>query len=114
MGRTLGFLARIMQDGWSPSPRGVAVDEKSAVLVESDGTATVVGSGRGAYFLQPTRKPDVCRKNQPLTFQKISVYHAPAGAHFHLVSWQGAGGTSYFVSVEKGKIESTRPDSAIY
>src|SRR5580698_901266 len=38
MGRTLGFLARIMQDGWSKSPREVAIDEKSAVLVEADGT----------------------------------------------------------------------------
>ena len=37
MGRTLGFLARIMQDGWSKSPREVAIDEKSAVLVEPDG-----------------------------------------------------------------------------
>src|SRR5208283_4112715 len=34
MGRTLGFLARVMQDGWSNSPREIAIDEKSAVLVE--------------------------------------------------------------------------------
>src|SRR5208283_3329619 len=33
MGRTLGFLARIVKDGWSSSPREVAIDEKSAVLV---------------------------------------------------------------------------------
>ena len=54
MGRTLGFLARIMKDGWSSSPREVAVDEKSAVLVEADGKARVVGTGKGAYFLRPT------------------------------------------------------------
>ena len=39
MGRSLGFLARIVKDGWSRSPREVAIDEKSAVLVESDGKA---------------------------------------------------------------------------
>ncbi len=37
MGRTLGFLARLVQDGWSKAPREVAIDEKSAVLVEPDG-----------------------------------------------------------------------------
>ena len=31
MGRTLGFLARLVQDGWSKAPREVAIDEKSAV-----------------------------------------------------------------------------------
>ena len=50
MGRTLGFLARIIKDGWSATPREVAIDEKSAVLVEADGKATVVGTGKGRIF----------------------------------------------------------------
>ena len=81
MGRTLGFLSRIMQDGWSQSPREVAIDEKSAVLVEPDGKGTVMGSGKGAYFLRPTQKPQTCKRGEPLTFQKISVYRVPAGGH---------------------------------
>jgi len=114
MGRTLGFLARIMQEGWSKSPREVAVDEKSAVLVEPDGKGTVVGNGKGAYFLRPTRKPDVCKKDQPLTFRKVSVYRAAAGAHFDMVRWKGSGGTAYFLSVEDGKIASTQADRSVY
>jgi cyanophycinase-like exopeptidase len=114
MGRTLGFLARIMQDGWSQSPREVAVDEKSAVLVEADGKGTVVGSGKGAYFLRPKHKPDVCEKDQPLTFRKVQVYKAPAGAHFDLARWKGSGGTSYFLSVESGRIESTQDGGGVY
>ncbi|MGC2611724.1 MAG: cyanophycinase [Candidatus Sulfotelmatobacter sp.] len=114
MGRTLGFLARIMKDGWSKSPREVAIDEKSAVLVESDGEGTVVGSGKGAYFLRPMRKPDVCKKDQPLTFRNISVYRGPTGANFDLVHWKGTGGIPYFLSVEKGKIESTQSDKSVY
>ena len=47
MGRTLVFLSRLVQDGWSKAPREVAIDEKSAVLVEPDGKGTVVGSGKG-------------------------------------------------------------------
>jgi len=114
MGRTLVFLARIMQDGWSKAPREVAIDEKSAVLVEGDGKAVVVGSGRGAYFLRPTQEPDVCQKQLPLSFHGISVYKAPAGAHFDLSSWTGAGGATYVLSVERGVIHSTQPNGAVY
>jgi cyanophycinase len=114
MGRTLGFLARIMQDGWSESPHEVAIDEKSAVLVEPDGKGTIVGNGKGAYFLHPTQPPDVCKSGEPLTFRKISVYKVPAGGHFELALWTGDGGTAYSLSVENGKIESTQPNRAIY
>jgi cyanophycinase-like exopeptidase len=89
MGRTLGFLARIMKDGWSQSPREVAIDEKSAVLVEADGKARVVGTGKGAYFLRPTQAPAVCEKGVPLTFRNVTVYRVPAGGHFDLTAWTG-------------------------
>jgi cyanophycinase-like exopeptidase len=114
MGRTLGFLARIIQDGWSKAPREVAIDEKSAVLVEPEGTGTVVGSGKGAYFLRPTQEPKTCKTGEPLTFLNISVYRVPAGGHFDLGSWKGEGGTAYSLSVENGKIKSTQANDAIY
>jgi cyanophycinase len=107
MGRTLGFLARIMKDGWSSSPREVAIDEKSAVLVEADGKAMVVGTGKGAYFLRPTKTPEVCEKDVALTFLDVSVYRVKAGGHFDLNSWTGEGGVAYSLSVEQGKIVST-------
>ncbi|MBZ5596919.1 MAG: cyanophycinase [Acidobacteriia bacterium] len=114
LGRTLGFLARLMQDGWSTMPREVAVDEKSAVLVEADGKSTVVGSGRGAYFLRPTEPPAVCRKGTPLTFQSIAGYHAPAGGRFDLPAWSGDGGSAYALSVDAGVIHSTQADGSLY
>ena len=114
MGRTLGFLARIMKDGWISSPREVAIDEKSAVLVEADGKATVVGTGKGAYFLQPTKAPDVCEKNVPLTFRGVSVYRVSAGGHFDLTTWGGDGGTAYSLSVVSGRIESAQAGGEIY
>jgi cyanophycinase len=114
MGRTLGFLARIMKDGWSASPREVAIDERSAVLVDADGKATVVGTGKGAYFLRPTETPGVCEKRVPLTLGAVSVYRVPAGGQFDLSSWKGDGGTAYSLSVVRGKIESTQSDRGIY
>ena len=114
MGRTLVFLARIMQDGWSKDPRDIAIDEKSAILVEADGKGTIVGAGRGAYFLRPTHAPEICKKDVPLDFSDISAYHVPAGGHFNLISWKGDGGTKYSLSVERGVIHSTQAGNAIY
>ncbi len=114
MGRTLGFLARIVKDGWSASPREVAIDEKSAVLVEADGKAIVVGTGKGAYFLRPTQAPEVCEKGAPLTFRGISVYRVRTGGHFDLASWTGDAGTAYSLSVERGKIYSTQAGNGVY
>ena len=108
MGRTLGFLARIIKDGWSLSPREIAIDEKSAVLVEKDGKAIVVGRGKGAYFLRPTQAPEICQKGSPLTFRSVSAYRVKTGGHFDLNSWTGEGGTAYSLSVIRGKIESSR------
>jgi len=114
MGRTLGFIARINKDGWSTSPQEVAIDEKSAVLVEADGKATVVGPGKGAYFLKASRAPEVCEKDLPLSFTGINVYRVKAGKHFDLAAWTGEGGTAYSLSVVRGKIDSTQPGNAIY
>ncbi|MFZ0287027.1 MAG: cyanophycinase [Terriglobales bacterium] len=114
MGRTLGFLARIMQDAWSQSPREIAIDETSALLVEADGKATVVGEGEGVYFLSPTLSPQVCRPGLPLTFRKIEVYKVPRGGHFDIALWTGDGGTAYSLAVEGGKIKSSQANKSIY
>ncbi len=114
MGRTLVFLARIVQDGWSANPREIAVDEKNAVLVESDGRAQVIGPGKGAFFLQVQKAPSVCQSGIPLTFPDIAVYHAPSGTHFNLKTWSGSGGSPYSLSVDKGTVSSTGEKGHIY
>jgi cyanophycinase len=114
MGRSLGFLARIMQDGWSKNPREIAVDEKSAVLVESDGKAMVVGSGKGAYFLRPTEAPITCREGTSLTFHSVSLYKAQAGSRFDLSQWTGEGGVSSILSVDQGIVGSNQPGDVVY
>ena len=114
MGRSLGFLARIAADGWSKAPREIAIDEKSALLVEVDGRSKVVGTGMGAYFLQVTDPPEVCKPGQPLTLRNVAVYHAPAGAGFAIRGWNGEGGEAYSISVESGEIHTSRTGNAIY
>jgi cyanophycinase len=113
LGRSLGFLARIIQDGWSEHPREIAIDEKSAVLVEAGGSAKVVGPGKGAYFMEATEKPELCAPGKPLTIRGITQYHAPTGASFDLKTWTGNGGESYVVAVVEGKIVS-QPSSKVH
>ncbi len=113
MGRTLAFLARIRNDGWSPQPRAIAVDEKNAVLVEADGRAQVVGSGKGAYFLSVANAPEICRPGTPLTFRDITVHHAGAASTFDLKKWQGTGST-YTLWVTAGQIGSSQPAGQVY
>ena len=51
MGRTIVFLARIVNNGWATQPRDIGLDEETALLVLPNGAATMVGTGT-AYFLQ--------------------------------------------------------------
>jgi cyanophycinase len=114
LGRTVVFLARIMQDGWSTNPKAIAVDEKSAVLIEADGGAQVIGPGRGAYFMQVSEKPSVCRTETPLSFHGITVYHARQKTTFDVKTWTGSGGDSYSLSVEKGSVSTTPERHGLY
>lgn len=113
MGRTLVFMARILQDGLASQVRDMAVDERTAVLLDPDGMATVVGAGH-AYFLQATQKPETCKANVPLTFRGVSVRSLRAGQRFNVRQWSSDEGNSYVLSVESGVIHSTLPNGAVY
>jgi cyanophycinase len=113
MGRTLVFLARLVQDGKARPASSIAVDEGNAVLLEGDGGATL--SGRGfAYFLRTTEAPRVCEAGKPLSFRGISVYRIASSGRFDVKRWRGDGGTAYTLSVEDGAIHSTQPGGAVY
>jgi cyanophycinase len=113
LGRLLVFLARIMQDGWSGEAYGIGIDEKNAVPLEPDGTATLVGGG-AAYFLHASGPPEVCRAGTPLTFRSISVYRLTSSGKFDLKAWKGTGGTEYTLSVNSGVVTSSQPGGSIY
>ena len=107
LGRSLVFMARILQDGMARQIREIAVDEKSVFLLNADGTGKVIGAGTGAYFYRATAPPQVCKPNVPLTFLDIAAYHVPTGGTFDLNAWTGSGGEAYTLSVQDGVIRST-------
>lgn len=113
MGRDLAFLCRIFLLNWSPTPRDIAIDERTALLIDAKGNGTVVGSST-VYFMQAPGGPQVCQANTPLTYQNISVYRIDASGSFNIPSWRGNGGISYSVSANSGVLSSTQASGSIY
>ena len=114
MGREIAFLCRQYAYGWAASPRAIAVDEATALLVEPNGGVSVVGTGT-AYFLSAAAPPAVCQPKTPLTYENVDVYRiGPQSGSFDLVKWSGRGGTGYKVSATAGVITSTQADGSPY
>ncbi len=113
MGRLVTFLARLVQDGWTDQAFGIGVDEATAILVDENGLGTLAGSG-SAYFLRTPSRPQICRRNKPLTFLDVPVYRLSGAGTFDLANWQGSGGTAYSLSADRGRLTSTQSGGEIY
>jgi len=113
LGRSLVFLARIVNNGWAAQPRAIGIDEETALLVLPTGAATMVGIG-AAYFLQAPGPAQVLADKTPLTYLNIGVYKVPQGGTFNLSTWTGTGGIAYTLNVNNGTVTSTQPGGDIY
>lgn len=113
-GRTMVFLARIIQD-WDKTPNAIAVDEATAVCIDENGMAEVVGDNH-AFFMRASadKKPAVIAANQPLTWNYsgeavavTSINGQSDGNQFDLVNFQVVSDTGVSLewwSVENGNI----------
>lgn len=113
MGRLVTYLARLQRDGWSTSPKGIGIDEKTTLAVDSSGNAKVIGTG-AVYFLKATTTPNLCEKQQPLEYEAVNVYKIRNSGSFNLKSWNGYNGTSYSLEATSGRLYSTQNSGAIY
>jgi cyanophycinase len=101
MGRAMAFVARQVQDGRAESALAVAVDEKTSVVVDRGGMATVIGAG-AAYFVLADHVPEVCQPRTPLTYSNYKIWRVEAGRRFNLRSRPSSG--YYLRSVDNGII----------
>jgi cyanophycinase len=113
MGRLIAFLARVIQDGDASKVSAIATDERTAFLMEPDGSGVAAGTG-AVYFLRTAGPPEVCKPETPLTFRNVSVYRVRAGDAFNIAAWAGTGGTGYNISAISGILHSTQSGGGIY
>jgi len=89
-GRLLVFMARILESGKENSIRGIGVDEKTALLVEPDGSARAVGKGEVDFF-EAEQKPELCEPGKPLSLSAIRMEQIDHGGTFNVKTWHGGG-----------------------
>lgn len=118
MGRTLAFLCRTYKAGWTTTPRAIAVDEETALLVDGRGSGTVVATPTAAtgnvYFIEGGA-PEVCERRTPLTYTNVAVRRFTAGdTRIDVAGWPKSGGDPYTVSASAGVLGSTQPGGSAY
>lgn len=136
MGRMLTFMARMDVENLVDAPvvRGLGVNEQTALLVEENGDAKVVGNllsatsleSRSVYVLEKANSSSNAVLSTPLQYENVKVFRAYSdgerGASFRLSDLQTVGSSadsfteSYFVSatgrvIGKKVAELISPDS---
>jgi cyanophycinase len=99
-GRLTAFLAHAPE-----GTRGLGVDERTALLVESDGSARVVGENQVTFFL-PSGPPQVCEPGLPLTYQSVQLERFSPGQS---LSMQNPQGDPARLDVEAGVLKISTP-----
>lgn len=98
-GRHVTFLARIIND-WKTLPIGIAANERTAVCIDENGDAQVIGESK-AYFILTNKTPELISPGKNLTWlagkQALKVYEI-----------QGSGKGSGYFSVKDFNPSSVR------
>ena len=112
LGRLVAFLGRVNTNGWSSNhrPTGIGIDAGTALLINPNGTAQVVGnySDSSVDFLETPGLPQVDQPGQSLTYTSILEDHVTVGGTFNLSNWNASFSvnnsytTHYTVSVIQG------------
>lgn len=115
-GRLLTFMARMNRSFSVTIPRGIGVDEGTAVCIDNNGRARVYGAGM-AFFIQQngsSNTPERCVSGSSLDWYRstraTSVYRVPGtstGAnYFELSNWTtGVGGSWQYYYVDRGTLK---------
>lgn len=115
LGRHVAMLARLMAAGVA-APRGIGVDERTAVAIDPSGIARVFGQGKAYFWLtDPALPPDTLQPGRRLVWDRAGtalrryeiVGSGVPTAMFSLVDWQTAsGGTWRTAYVRAGALQA--------
>ncbi|GMU54975.1 MAG: hypothetical protein AMXMBFR33_41210 [Candidatus Xenobia bacterium] len=104
LGRLLVFLSR------EPGSRGLGVDEATAVLVDGELQARVVGEG-AAHFVSLTEWPRL-EAGRPLDLERAEVVRCEDGQSFDMLAWRSSDGTRQIYRVVQGQLQAGAPEPA--
>ena len=110
-GRLVAFLARMSQD-YGIVPRGVGLDEATAVCIDDSGLGKIFGSGTAFFLQQHGSGPEQCAPGSSLDWyrgrQAVRVYKAGGSATgtntFDFSAWTGSGGSSQYYYADRGAL----------
>src|SRR5688572_27920051 len=103
MGRSLTSLARIVNNGWAAQPRGIGIDEETAILVTSAGAVKSVGTD-AAYYLLAHVPAQVLAENTPLTYLTIGIFKLTQGGNFNILTLTGTYAVAYTPKENTGSV----------
>jgi cyanophycinase len=113
LGRSIVFLARVLQDNVRPlgELKLIASDEGTAVLIDANGLGRVYGptTGTGSvFFFRPDRAPELCSNNKALEWSAgvpmVEVVGTPSGTNtFDVTQWTSSA-TAKRVQVTRGTV----------
>ncbi|GAB2624299.1 cyanophycinase [Belliella aquatica] len=93
-GRLIAFMARISAESTFPI-RAIAVDEKTAVLIDSNGGIQIVGQNNAYFLEQSGMAPEILSQGVPLTWDlnesAVKVFRANASinlSNLNLMNWE--------------------------
>ena len=110
LGRHVVMLARLMAAGIT-APRGIGVDERTAVAIDPTGIARVFGQGKAYFWLTDAAlPPDTLQAGRRLVWDRGGmalrryeiVGSATPTATFSLVDWQTASGGTWRTAYVRG------------
>mgnify|MGYP003150704030 CR=1 FL=1 len=119
LGRTITLMARLISDGLVSSyqdVKGIAVDEFTAVAIESNGDAKVLGDGNYedyAFFFSANSTPDQCEEGQSLHWTDAITAYTVKGVSnpsnsFNISNWNSLSSAAQLeqVNVNYGSISN--------
>jgi cyanophycinase-like exopeptidase len=112
IGRTMAFMARLVNDGYTNDAKAIAADRETTALINpANNTVSVIANASHptpyVYFMRRFGPAEICQSGVPLTYRNVTIYRIQPGGTFNLNTWTGTGGISYTLTAEAGVLSSS-------